>query len=77
MQKGQFARRWNGMMSVLSLAALYLLVGWIFTFLLDCLMVRVDPQIEFDWKEKTACTSFWQVFVCFTLVAFVQGIVGN
>lgn len=65
------------MMLVLSLAALYLFVGWIFTFLLDCLMVRLDPQMEFDWKEKTACTYFWPVFVYSTLVAFVQGIVEN
>lgn len=65
------------MMSVLSPIALYLLVGCVFTFMLDCLVVRMDPEMEFDWKEMIACMSFWPVFIGVALVAFVQGVVGN
>lgn len=65
------------MMSVLSLLALYLLVGCVFTFVLDCLLVQVDPEMEFDWKEMTACMFFWPVIAGITVVAFVQGLVGN
>lgn len=65
------------MMSILSLVALYFLVGCVFTFMLDSLMVRVDPEMEFDWKEKMACLSFWPVFVGITIVSFVQGLVGH
>lgn len=65
------------MMSVLSLVALYLFVGCVFTFVLDCLLVQVDPEMKFDWKEMTACMFFWPVFAGITVVAFVQGLVGN